>query len=283
LTTGATQSRTNGMQKSALRITGMLLVSLGVLLIPLTILQSKLIFFPETLPNDHAFYLAPGEEEVFIDTEDGERINGIWSHVDQSQGLVLYFHGNAGSLESWKGVARDFNGLGYEVLIIDYRGYGKSSGVITEEGLYEDAKATWNFALARGVPASSIVIYGRSIGSGPAAELALHASDARALILETPFTSLLSLAKSIYPFLLPDLTLRFRFETDQKLPLVKMPILMVHGTQDEIIPVSHSQELQNLLGTKSTLVIIDGANHNNVSAYPAYEDALRDFLNLSTQ
>lgn len=251
---------------------------MGVLLIPLTVLQSKLIFFPEKLPSEHKFILAQNEEEVFIDTSDGERINGIWSRVESSNGLILYFHGNAGSLESWKGVARDFNRLGFDVLVVDYRGYGKSSGSITEEGLYNDAKATLAFALARGVPESSIIIYGRSIGTGPAAELALHAPEARALILETPFTSLLSLAKSIYPFLVPDLTLRFRFETNQKLPKVKMPILLVHGTMDEIIPVWHSQELHKMLGKKSTLVIIDGANHNNVSAYPAYEDALREFL-----
>lgn len=282
MTSDNTRSRTNKMLKSTLRIIGLVLIFIGALLIPLTLLQSKLIFFPEVLPASHVFSLAPNEEEVFIDTADGERISGIWSHVDESKGLILYFHGNAGSLQSWKGVAPELNRLGFDVLMIDYRGYGKSTGSITEDGLYEDVKATWNFALARNVPESSIIIYGRSIGTGPASELALHAPNARALILETPFTSMLAMAKSIYPFLLPELTLRFRFETDQKLPRVNMPILLLHGTLDQVIPVSHSRQLQELLGTKSTLVIIEGASHNNVSAYPAYEEALHSFLSPSS-
>lgn len=264
--------------KSILRILSMTTFAIGSMFIPLTLFQSKIIFFPEVLPEAHQFYLSANEEEVFIETPDGERLNGIWSKVENRKGLILYFHGNAGSLDGWKGVARDFNRLDYEVLIIDYRGYGKSTGTITEEGLYTDAQAAWDFALARGVPASDVVIYGRSIGTGPASELALRVKEARALILETPFTSLLDMAKSIYPFLLPNLTLRFHFENTKKLPQLTMPILLIHGTQDNVIPLSHSTQLQMLLKDRAKLVVIEGGTHNDLSAFPAYEQAINDFL-----
>ncbi len=264
--------------KSILRILSMTTFAIGSMFIPLTLFQSKIIFFPETLPESHQFYLSANEEEVFIETPDGERLNGIWSTVENRKGLVLYFHGNAGSLDGWKGVARDFNRLNYEVLIIDYRGYGKSTGTITEDGLYTDAQAAWDFALARGIAASDIVIYGRSIGTGPASELALRVKDARALVHETPFTSLLDIANSIYPFLLPKLTLRFHFENDKKLPQLTMPMLLIHGTQDEVIPLSHSKELHELLKGRASLAIIEGGTHNDLGAFPAYEQALGDFL-----
>jgi pimeloyl-ACP methyl ester carboxylesterase len=244
----------------------------------LAFLQSKIIFFPEKLPPDFSFHLAANEEEVFIETPDGERINGIWSKVPDRKGVVLYFHGNAGSLDGWKPVARDFNKLHYDVLIIDYRGYGKSTGEITEEGLYTDAEATWRYALAHGVSASEILIYGRSIGTGPAVELAVRAQKSRALILETPFTSLLDMAQSIYPFLLPRLTLRFHFENEKKLANIGMPVLLIHGTRDEIIPISHSQTLHQKFKERTELVIIEGGTHNDLSAFPAYEDALIAFL-----
>ncbi|MBA2665052.1 MAG: alpha/beta hydrolase [Bradymonadaceae bacterium] len=267
------------MNTRILRALALVFLLTASILIAITLLQSKLIFFPERLPADYAFALADHEEEHFFETADGERLNAIWSRAPgDGRATVLYFHGNAGSLRTWKDVASDFTRLGLDTFIIDYRGYGKSSGSLSEAGLYHDAQAAWDYLVGQGIVAADIVIYGRSIGTGVASELAANVGLARALILESPFTSLVALAKELNPFLLPGLLLRFRFDSATKLPKARMPILLVHGERDELISVSHSHKLHALLGERSTLAIIAAAGHNDVGAYPAYHAALASFL-----
>ena len=105
-------------------------------------MQEQFIFFPEKLNRDHSYELSANDEEIFIPTFDGESINGLLFKADNAKGVILYFHGNAGSLASWQYVAIDLVPLGYDVLIIDFRGYGKSTGEISEKGLYIDATAS---------------------------------------------------------------------------------------------------------------------------------------------
>lgn len=256
---------------------GAFLMVFGLLSAGLLAFQSKLIFYPEPLPVDYDYRLPAHGSEVFVDTADGERINALWYRADNSKGVVLYFHGNAGNLGSWKDISHAIVPLGYDLFIIDYRGFGKSTGRLSEKGLYEDARASYAYLIAQGYTEADIVIYGRSIGSGVASELATT-RPARALILETPFTSLVDLAKSLAPHFLPALTLRFRFDNASKLPKVDAPILLIHGDRDELIPHSHSEVLAAQLGDKAELAIIPGAGHNDIGAYPAYAQILTRFL-----
>jgi uncharacterized protein len=254
------------------------LIVIGGLLMALIALQSKMIFFPETLDAAYDFRLGENATEVFVETDDGERINALWFRAEASRGVVLYFHGNAGSLRGWKDVSHDIVPLGLDLFIIDYRGFGKSTGRLTEQGLYEDARASYAFLRTQGYEADDIVIYGRSIGSGVASELA-STHPCRALILETPFTSLPDLASALAPHFFPRLTLRFRFENARKLAGIKVPVLLLHGDQDEIIPHSHSEALAALIGRRARLVLIEKGRHNDLSAHPAHSRALREFLN----
>ncbi|MBA2660902.1 MAG: alpha/beta hydrolase [Bradymonadaceae bacterium] len=263
------------LKKRILRMVALVFILTVSFFIVITLLQSKLIFVPERLPADYAFALADHEEEHFFETVDGERLNAIWSRAPgDSRATVLYFHGNAGSLRTWKEVASDFTALGLDTFIIDYRGYGKSSGRLSEAGLYHDAQAAWDYLLAKGLLPADIVIYGRSIGTGVASELAANVDAARALILESPFTSLVALAKELNPFLLPGLLLRFRFDNATKLPRAQMPILLVHGARDGLIPASHSHKLHPPTTQRSPAFWRPSAERSSVTTYAMFSFCL---------
>lgn len=239
--------------------------------------QTKLIFFPEKLDQNFKFDLHANTEEVSITTADGETINGIY-HPGEKPTTILYFHGNAGSLKDWQYIARDFTDLGYGVLVIDYRGFGKSTGKISEDGLYLDGKAALQFLKnQKGTAVKDIIIYGRSIGSGVATELASN-TQTKGLVLEAPFTDLKRLANQKMPLLLPTLFLKYKFDNIGKINKVKSPILFIHGNRDDLIKPSHSEQLYNTFTGKKKKLIIPKAGHNDVNSYPEYHRALAETL-----
>jgi uncharacterized protein len=122
----------------------------SLIIILLYILQSRMIFYPGFLPRDFKYNLGTGDEEVFFKTTDDTEINGIYFR-NRSEDVILYFHGNAGDLSGWQFVAEDFSKLGYNFFIFDYRGYGKSSGKLSEKGLYLDAEGAFNFLVEKGL------------------------------------------------------------------------------------------------------------------------------------
>jgi len=250
-----------------------LVVYLLVLLLA-HIMQNRLIFHPGKLADGYQFDLGPEDEEIFLETQDGERINALY-FAGTNDEIVLYFHGNAGDMSSWQYVAEDFVRLGYHFFIIDYRGYGKSSGSLSEDGLYADARAAWDYVTnVKHFTPESIVIYGRSIGTGVAVELATH-THARALILEAPYTGLRALARQKAPFILPSLTLQYSFDNLSKIDRIGSPILFIHGSNDRLIPPSHSQKLFDAFQGRKKLVTIEGGSHNDLSTHSSYHDALQ--------
>ena len=244
--------------------------------------QEKLIFHPEKLSKDFRFNLKEHEKEIFLATEDDEQINALFFPGNRDE-VILYFHGNAGSLAGWQQVADDFTAYGYSVLIIDYRGYGKSSGEITENGLYLDAEAAFRFLTeTENFLPDNIIIYGRSIGSGIATELASR-YETRGLVLESPFSSLKKLANQKMPFLFPSLFLQFHFDNINKLNSINCPILLIHGSNDSLIPVSHAQNLHQAYSGKKKLVIIPQGTHNDLSSFETYHETLkfaREFFSI---
>ncbi|UII33120.1 alpha/beta hydrolase [Fulvivirga ulvae] len=235
--------------------------------------QEKLIFHPEKLPEDFRFDLREGAEEIFLNTSDNEKVNALFFPGSKNE-VVLYFHGNAGSLAGWQQVSDDFTDKGYGLLIIDYRGYGKSSGEITEKGLYLDAEAAYQFLTeTKKFSPHNIVIYGRSIGSGIATELASR-HQTKGLVLESPFSSLKKLANQKMPFLFPSLFLQFHFDNINKLDSISCPILLIHGDDDTLIPVSHARNLYQAYSGKKKLVIIPQGTHNDLSLFDQYHETL---------
>lgn len=257
-------------------IAWIIIIGYGLILILLYVLQSRLIFYPGVLPSDFKFKLTSGAEETMLRTSDGERINALFFR-SRSPDVILYFHGNAGDLSGWQFVADDFTSLGYNFMIIDYRGYGKSSGKLSEEGLYRDAQAAYGYLIASGFAPGNILIYGRSIGSGVAVELA-SSEPCKGLILESPFSSLARLANEKFPFFFPSLYLRYRFDNIGKINSVRCPVIFLHGSHDTLIPVSHSERLFKRFTGRKELVIVDRGSHNDLHTFNQYGHFLQNVL-----
>lgn len=241
--------------------------------------QESLIFHPEVLSSDFKFTF-PGRFDELLWDGDGVQISALHFRADHPKGVILYFHGNAGSLRDWGDVARDFTMRGYDILMPDYRGYGKSTGKIrNEEMLHQDATVAYRY-LQKHYPENQIIIYGRSIGSGIAVHLA-RSSKLRMLILESPFFSLRDVARFHYPFLpmkFLDKLLRYPMRSDLWISEVICPIYLIHGTQDGIVPYSSSERLLKLIKTDGKLIAIEGGGHNDLSDFGRYHKSLDQML-----
>ena len=178
-----------------------------ILVVAFYFFQTQIFFYPSKLQAGFKFKLGYRDEEAFFSTRDGEKLNGLFYGGNRKE-VVLYFHGNAGDLSGWQFVAEDFTDCGYNIFIVDYRGYGKSTGKISENGLYADAEAAYYYLITqKNFPPDKIIIYGRSIGTGIAIDLASKHS-CRGLVLESPYTSLQKLANEKIPFFRPSLLSR---------------------------------------------------------------------------
>jgi len=203
--------------------------------------------------------------QVFIHTHDQEQIRA-WYHKKQSSDTVmLYFHGNGHSLENRAAKYRAFSSdSDFSVLAITYRGYPGSTGAPTESGLYSDGKAAIQFLLDEGYQEKDIILYGESLGTGVATEMATII-DAKALVLESPFTSITDVAKSRYWFLPVSMLLKDRFDNQLKMQKLHLPLLIIHGEQDKIVPLSLGQALYDRYQGPKSLVVLPHAGHGEFS------------------
>lgn len=239
--------------------------------------QENLIFFPEKLPADYTFRFDREAEEITIPAPDGVLLHGLLFRADQSKGLVFYLHGNAGSVASWGWVHQAYTALGYDVFVLDYRGYGKSQGEISsEKQFYADAEAAY-LELASRYSGQQLVVAGYSIGTAAAARLAaLHTPGL--LLLQAPYYSLSDLMQSLYPFV-PGFLLRYKFETYTYVAQTKSPIVIFHGEQDEIIYPGSSGKLKLHLKPGDRVILLKGQGHNGMNENPAYRRELARVLN----
>lgn len=237
--------------------------------------QNELIFRPEVLPANFRFSFPQNFSEVNVPVE-GAHLNALHFTVAQPRGVVLFFHGNAGSLRRWGEVAESFTHRGYDLFAFDYRGYGKSSGKIkTERQLHDDADRVYAYVRER-YATENIIVYGRSLGSGIAAQLAVRHTP-KILILETPYFSLKDLTSTFYPYV-PGFLLKFPLRTDLALPLVKSPVYLIHGARDAVVPYSSSERLLPLIASSKEMVTIPDGEHNGLRLTPTYNAALDRFL-----
>lgn len=256
--------------------------------------QERLVYFPdvgrELAITPRAFGL--DFESVQIATEDGERLHGWWVPADRPRGTVLLFHGNAGNIAARVDYLLMFHRLGYSTLIIDYRGYGQSTGRPSEIGTYRDAEAAWRWLTGtRGIKAADIVLFGESLGGAVASWLAarvplLPAPAAqqqgvvpRALILASTFTSISDLGAEVYPFLPVRWISRIKYDNRANLQAARVPVLIAHSPGDELIPYAHGRRLLDAAREpKQFLELAGGHNDGFIFLREAWVQALGRFL-----
>jgi fermentation-respiration switch protein FrsA (DUF1100 family) len=238
--------------------------------------QRSLMYFPETrrtAPADAGF---AGAQEVVLDTADGEKV--IAWHLPprgDNKSVILYFHGNGGALQHRVERFRALTGDGTGLIALSYRGYGGSTGSPTEAGLIADATAVHEFAIAR-YPASRIVLWGESLGTGVAVALAAEREVSR-IVLESPFTSAADVGAKAYPFLPVRLLMKDQFRSDERIAKIKVPVLILHGTLDNVVPLTLGERLYALANEPKRLVRFPRGNHNDLDGHGA-QAAVREFL-----
>lgn len=260
---------------SALQI--ILLVYLGLMAL-IYFKQSSLVFLPEI---DRDYRASPAEiglpfSSLKLGTADGESLDGWFVPAGTkraARGLVIFFHGNAGSIAHRLDYLRMFHDLGLATLIIDYRGYGQSSGKPSEQGTYLDADAAWLHATqALGFPADRIVLFGESLGGGVAAHLAAKQRPA-ALVLASTFTSVPDMGADLYPLLPIRLLAHIHYDSLPRLAEIACPLLVIHSRNDDIIPFAHGRRLFEAARPPKQFLEIEGS-HNEGFVY-AREDWVR--------
>jgi hypothetical protein len=252
-------------------ITGYLVLMLLVYLV-----QERFIFKPEKLKADFVYKYDIPFKELFIDVAPGVSINGLHFYAKEPLGLILYFHGNTRSIKGWAKYARDFYRYHYDVVLVDYRGFGKSTGRKSEKEMLNDVQVVYD-TLAVQYHENHIIVYGRSLGSGFATKLASDNSP-RYLILDSPYYNFAKAVQRFIPILPMRFVLRYQLKTDKWIRKVNCHTYIIHGSKDWLIPISQSQKLQQLNPRKITLITIEGGGHNNLPSFPEYHNFLRDIL-----
>ena len=240
--------------------------------------QDRILFQSKALNKEYIFQFSQNFHEYFIPTPDGETLNALLFKANEpAKGLIIYFHGNADNLQRWGQYAVDYTQLGYDILMMDYRGYGKSSGTPHEKILYEDAATIWEWARTN-LPHPRIIIYGRSLGSPIASNLAIT-THPDLLILETPFKDVRSVISPVlipWAYLFP---LRHHFSNYDFLSKVRCRKVIIHGTQDWVVPLSSPLQLKPLLAKTDTFALIEGGGHKNLRDFPEFHKILKRVLN----
>ncbi len=206
-------------------------------------LENKNLYFPtrEMLQTPEDIGLE--YEDVFITTEDGTKIHGWYLPAMESKGVVLFFHGNAENISHRLDAARFFHEHDFDLLLVSYRGYGKSSGRPSEQGLYSDAKAAYEFLInEKSKRPDEIILYGFSLGGAVAIDLA-HKVDISLLIVQSSFTSVEDMGKELYPNLPIGRFIRQRYDSILKIEKIGAPLLIIHSPDDEVIPFEHGKRL----------------------------------------
>ncbi|GFZ93023.1 alpha/beta hydrolase [Aquaticitalea lipolytica] len=246
--------------------------------IALYYLQDYMLFKPEKLPKDFQFnYDNQKFEEHNLETRDGAIINGIqFKPKGESKGVVLYLKGNSKSIKGWGKFAVDFTRLGYNVLMVDYRGFGKSTGRRSQKAIKRDLQEVYN-KLKELTTEDRIILYGRSLGSGFAAKLA-SMNNPRMLILDAPYYSLTKVTARYAPFMPLSLLMKYPLPTYKWLKYVQCPIHIIHGTHDKLIPYKTSVKLSQVNPKLTKLHTVIGGGHKDLNNFESYHLMLEDII-----
>ena len=252
--------------------------------------EKSITFHPTREPWGGSWKLPQGAEDVWFEVAGGTRLHGWFVRAARqpAAATVVYMHGNGGNVSYLDWMGEDLAARGFDVLLFDYRGYGRSGGEVSDErGIYADADAAYDYVTkARGAPAERVVLYGQSLGTAAAVDVAAR-KPCGALVLESGFSSAGDMAATILPWL-PRAAHRFvrnRFDSVGKLPAVRCPVLVAHGDRDEMIPVEQGRKLFDAAPEPKRLVIVRGAGHNDLSVVGGvpYMNDVTDFIKNSVR
>jgi len=266
-----TRSAASSRQRRLLRLLLSAVAIYGAVVLLLYWNQEFLIFRPGRLPPEYRFTV-PDVVERRVEV-DGATLSALHFRQPNAKGLVFYLHGNGGSLRDWLTNTDFYRRTGFDLFMIDYRGYGKSTGHIQSEAqLHADVRAAWN-AITPEYAGRKLVVYGRSLGTGLATKLASEV-DADLLVLVAPYSSLRDVARERYPWV-PVFMLRYPVRTDEWLPRVRMPVLLLHGTRDDVLAVEHSERL-HAVKPDAEFVPLRDIGHNDVHLSREYVEKLAE-------
>ena len=254
-----------------------------IISIALYYLQDYMLFKPEKLPQDFQFNYDNQEfKEYNLSTRDGAIIHGIrFFPKGESKGIVLYLKGNSKSIKGWGKFAVDFTRHGYNVLMVDYRGFGKSTGRRSQKAIKRDLQEVYN-KIKELTTEDRIILYGRSLGSGFAAKLA-SMNQPKMLILDAPYYSLTKVTARYAPFMPLSLLIKYPLPTYKWLKYVQCPIHIIHGTNDKLIPFKSSIKLSKVNAELTKLHIVIGGGHKNLNNFESYHKMIHDILNKTPQ
>ena len=243
--------------------------------IVLYFLQDLIIFHPKSLPATYSFRLNQPFKEINLKPGGNRNLNIVqFFPKEKAKGIVLYFHGNKTNIERYAQYAPVFTKNNYEVWMIDYPGYGKTTGKRNEQTMYNDAILFYEIATKK-TSAENIVIYGKSLGTGIASYVASN-KPCKQLILETPYYSMTSMTRHYVP-IYPAALMRYSFPINEYLEKVKVPVTVFHGTSDEVIPYKQSSRLKKEL-PQIDLITIPGGTHNNLYHFPVVTQKIDSLL-----
>lgn len=238
--------------------------------------QEKFIFEPSKTAKNFKYNFNKPFQEIYFNASDSTKIHSLYFEVENPKGVVYYLHGNSGNLEGWGDVAKEYLNLGYNVLMIDYRGFGKSEGKIqNEKHFYEDAQLGYDF-LKEKFNEDQIVVVGYSVGTGTASYLAMT-NHPKTLILQSPYYNLKAMIKVRVPFA-PGFLLKYNFDNAAHIPKIKCPVYIFHGEDDEVIGYQNSIRLKALLKEKDQHIGLKFQGHNAMGENHEYVKMLKEIL-----
>lgn len=238
--------------------------------------QEKFIFDPSKTHKDFKYDFAGNPTEIYFTAPDSTQIHSLYFEVENPKGVVYYLHGNSGDLSGWGDVAGAYLDLGYNVLMIDYRGFGKSEGKIhNEKHFYEDAQLGYDF-LKEKFSEDKIVILGYSVGTGTASYLA-STNNPKLLLLQSPYYNLEYVTRTRFPFL-PKFLLKYKFDNARYIPQTKCPVYIFHGDQDIVIFYENAVKLNGILKPKDHFVTLPDQGHTAINENPMYLEKLKELL-----
>jgi len=239
--------------------------------------QENLIFLPTILSQEHVYKMDQSFKEITLKTTNGAKLNGLHFKVENPKGAILYFHGNAGDLQRWGQLTEFFVEKGYAVIVMDYRGYGKSSGKKSQQNFYDDTQIWYDYA-SQFYKESEITVYGRSLGTTFATYISSK-NQPKKLILESPFYSIEEVAKSRFSFLPIKILLHYKFPTYQYINKVSCPITIYHGTNDKVIDYQQGKKLfESIENSSKKLISISEGGHNDLVNYKEYLSTIEEEL-----
>jgi len=246
----------------------------GIIAVAAFIAQRRLMYFPDATRVPPSSFALTGVEEQVLETPDGARLIAWYGRAAPGRPTLLYFHGNAGNLANRSERVRKYTSRGYGVFMLSYRGYSGSTGRASEQANVADAKLAYDALIADGVAPGDIVLYGESLGSGIAVQLAAE-KPVGGLVLDAPYTSIVDVAAGAYPFFPVRWFLFDRYETLRYLPKVHAPLLVLHGEEDEVIPVAMGRAVYEAANAPKEIVTFPGAGHSDHHLFGSSEEAYR--------